>query len=100
APKRGDTSFVEMFDLAVDSVHLGASRYDPVTQILDLQHVHIGQGGIRLQPIRLRLANPPEFDLMARCGGLELEYRHGGWRGEAFGATSWRHVSVYRKRQP
>jgi hypothetical protein len=43
----------------------------------------------------LRLANAPEFDLMARIAGRRLRERWGGWSGETFGATSWRHVSVY-----
>ena len=47
-------------------------RYDPVTQILDENHVHISADGIRLAPICLRLAYPPEFDLMARIAGLRL----------------------------
>jgi len=43
----------------------------------------------------LRLANPPEFDLMARIAGLRLRKRTGGWHGEPFTASSCRHVSVY-----
>jgi hypothetical protein len=50
---------------------------------------------VRLGPISLRLAHPPEFDLMARIAGLQLRQRWGGWRGEPFTAASWRHVSVY-----
>jgi hypothetical protein len=48
-----------------------------------------------LSPIRLRLAYPPEFDLMAQIAGLRLRERWGGWSGESYTATSWRHVSVY-----
>lgn len=48
-------------------------------------------------PIRLRLAHPPEFDLMARIAGLRLRDRWGGWNGEPYTATSWRHVSVYER---
>ncbi|GII56585.1 hypothetical protein Pth03_49740 [Planotetraspora thailandica] len=40
--------------------------YRPLTQILDENHVTIAAGGITFSPIRLRLAHPPEFDLMAR----------------------------------
>jgi hypothetical protein len=50
---------------------------------------------VRLGPISLRLAHPPEFDLMARIAGLQLRHRWGGWSGEPFTAASWRHVSVY-----
>jgi hypothetical protein len=34
---------------------------------------------------------------MARIGGLRLRERWGGWSGEPFTATSWRHVSVYER---
>ncbi len=98
APKRQEEGFIEVYDIELGSAHIGACRYDPVTQILDLQHIHIGQEGIRLGPIRLRLANPPEFDLMARCAGLTLDARYGGWQREPFNARSWRHVSVYKRR--
>jgi hypothetical protein len=79
----------------VDHVVLGVSHYDPVTQILDNNHVQISADGITLTPISLRLAHPPELDLMARLAGLRLRGRYGGWNGEPFTATSWRHVSVY-----
>ena len=78
---------------------LGACRYDPVTQVLDNNHVHISADGIFLAPISLRLAHPPEFDLMARIAGLRLRQRWGGWHGEPFTAASWRHVSVYELAQ-
>ena len=32
---------------------------------------------------------------MARIAGLRLHDRRGGWSGEPFAATSWRHISVY-----
>jgi hypothetical protein len=51
------------------AVEVGVSRYDPVTQILDVNHVPLGVDGLGLSPIRLRLASPPEFDLMARIAG-------------------------------
>jgi hypothetical protein len=34
---------------------------------------------------------------MARIAGLQLEARHGDWRGEPFTADSGAHVSVYRR---
>ena len=58
---------------------------------------HLADDGVGFNPIRLRLAYPPEFDLMARIGGLRLRDRWGGWHGEPFTATSWRHVSVYER---
>jgi SAM-dependent methyltransferase len=89
--------FVDVEDVGVGYVDLGVCRYDPVTQILDTNHVHIGSDGLVFSPIRLRLAHPPEFDLMARVAGFRLRERWGGWNGEPYTATSWRHVSVYER---
>jgi len=58
-----------------DQVGLDVFRYDPVTQILDANHVHLGTDGQSFMPIRLRLANPPEFDLVASIAGLRLRDR-------------------------
>jgi len=97
APTRPARQFVEPEQVGLDHVVLGVSHYDPVTQILDLNHVRIGAAGIVFGPIRLRLANPPEFDLMARIAGLRLRDRWAGWNEEPFTADSWRHVSVYER---
>ena len=95
APSRPGHQFVDAEHVAADHVVLDVGRYDPVTQLLDENHVRIGAAGIVLSPISLRLAHPPEFDLMARIAGLRLRERWGGWNGEPFTAASWRHVSVY-----
>jgi len=95
APARPGRQFVDAERVETDVVQLGVCRYDPVTQILDNNHVRISAEGITLSPIRLRLAHPPEFDLMARIAGLRLRGRWEGWNGEPFTAASWRHVSVY-----
>jgi SAM-dependent methyltransferase len=97
APSRPGFQFVDAERLAADAVTLDVGRYDAVTQVLDLNHVHITRDGVRLSPISLRLAHPPEFDLMATIAGLRLRQRWGGWNGEPFTATSWRHVSVYER---
>jgi SAM-dependent methyltransferase len=97
APSRPGHQFVDAEAVEVDHVTLDVCRYDPVTQILDENHVRIGTAGIVLSPIRLRLAHPPEFDLMARIAGLRLRDRWGGWNGQPYTATSWRHVSVYER---
>ena len=97
APMRPGHQFVDVERLTAREVGLGVCRYDPVTQVLDTNHVEISADGIRLSPISQRLANPPEFDLMARIAGLRLRHRAGGWSGEPFTATSWRHVSVYER---
>jgi SAM-dependent methyltransferase len=97
APSRPGHQFVDAEHVGVDHVVLDVCRYDPVTQILDENHVRIGADGFVFSPIRLRLAHPPEFDLMARIAGLRLRERWGGWNGEPFTAISWRHVSVYER---
>jgi hypothetical protein len=73
---------------------LDACRGDCDTAILDENHVHISADGLVLRPISLRLAYPPEFDLMARIAGLRLRERWAGWNREPYTATSWRHVSI------
>jgi SAM-dependent methyltransferase len=97
APTRPDHQFVDAERVEVDHVVLGVCQYDPVTQVLDENHVHISAEGVIMSPIRLRLAQPAEFDLMARLAGLRLRDRWGGWNGELFTAASWRHVSVYER---
>lgn len=97
APSRPGHQFVDAEYVAADEVVLDVCRYDPITQILDENHVRITANGIVLGPISLRLAHPPEFDLMARIAGLRLRERWGGWNGEPFTADSWRHVSVYER---
>jgi SAM-dependent methyltransferase len=98
APSRPGHQFVDAEQVETDEVVLGVSRYDPITQVLDINHVHIAADGVVLRPIRLRQAHPPELDLMARIAGLRLRRRWAGWNGEPFTATSWRHVSVYERR--
>jgi SAM-dependent methyltransferase len=100
APGRPGQQYVDPARIAADEVVIDVGRYDPVTQVLDLNHVHISAGGIVLGPICLRLAYPPEFDLMARIAGLRLRERWGGWNAEPFTATSWRHISVYERSDP
>jgi SAM-dependent methyltransferase len=97
APARPGHCYVDPADIAADHVVLDAGRYDPGTQILDLNHVRISAESIILDPIRLRLAPAPEFDLMARIAGLRLRERCGGWNGEPYTAASWRHISVYER---
>jgi len=79
------------------SVTLEVCQYDPVTQVLDKNHLQIGTDGVVLSPIRLRLAYPAEFDLMARIAGLRLRERWGGWNGEPFTGESRKHVSIWEK---
>ncbi len=97
APSRPGHQYADAEHIAAGHVVLDVCRYDPLTQILDENHVRISADGIILAPISLRLAYPPEFDLMARIAGLRLRERWGGWNGEPYTATSWRHVSVYER---
>lgn len=97
AAARSGRQFVDAEQVGVDHVVLDVNRYDPLTQVLDENHVRIDAGGITLGPISVRLAAPPELDLMARIAGLRLRDRWGGWDGEPFTAASARHVSVYER---
>jgi SAM-dependent methyltransferase len=97
APSRPGHQFVDVDRVGVDHVGLDVCRYDPLSQVLDKTHVRIDSDSIAFDPISLRLAPPPEFDLMARIAGLRLRHRWGGWNDEPFDAASWRHVSVYER---
>ncbi len=97
APSRTGHQYVDPELIGIDHVVLDVCRYDPVSQVLDENHVRISSDGIVFGPIRVRLAHPPEFDLMARIAGLRLRDRWAGWDEEPFTATSWRHVSVYER---
>lgn len=87
--------YVDAESVEVDHVVLDVCRYDPVTQILDENHVRLDKAGIRLRPISCRLAWPAELDLMARFAGKRLRQRWGGWQREPFVAGSVRHISLY-----
>ncbi|MEJ7741278.1 MAG: class I SAM-dependent methyltransferase [Nocardioidaceae bacterium] len=89
--------FVDVEHLTDGEVVLDVNRYDPVTQILDENHVSLTNNGVRLGPISCRLIWPSEMDLMARIAGLRLADRWGGWNAEPFTAASRRHVSVYAR---
>ena len=87
--------FVDAEYVGNDAVVLDVNRYDPVTQILEENHVRLSKDGIRMGPICQRIAFPSELDLMARIAGLRLLSRTGGWSREPYTADSGRHVSVY-----
>ena len=78
-----------------DRVILETSRHDPVEQRIDSFGIVLAEGGLRMIPIHLRYAWPPELDLMARLAGLRLRERWGGWDRRPFDSTSKKHVSVY-----
>ena len=88
---------VEALRVGNDHVILGMSRHDPVEQRVESNHLVVSEAGVKTYPVRLRYAWPSELDLMARLAGLRLRERWGGWRREAFTASSVRHVSVYER---
>jgi SAM-dependent methyltransferase len=80
-----------------NSVVLEVSRHDAAEQRTNSMHVVIEEHRVRMYPVQIRYAYPPELDLMARLAGLRLRARWGGWRGEPFTGASERHVSVYEE---
>lgn len=54
-------------------------------------------GALRHDIGHFRYLWPNECDLMATLAGLELESRFEDWHGRGFGASSSKHVSVWRK---
>lgn len=92
-----DHQYVNAEHVGKERVVLDVCQFDPVTQLLNENHVTFSQAGIRLGPIVTRLIHPSEMDLMARLAGLRLTDRWAGWYQEPFTADSRRHVSVYAR---
>lgn len=92
----GEQAYARPERVEADAVTVDVCSYDPVTQILDENHVRIAADGIRFGPISCRLAWPSELDLMARIAGLELADRWGGWHRQPYTGRD-QHVSVYRR---
>ncbi len=91
----GNSDYVHAEQVGMDAVVLDVARYDPVTQLLEENHVHLGVNGITFFPIVARLITPGEMDLMARMAGLHLVERYATWERTIFDAQSTAHVSVY-----
>lgn len=94
----GVDQYVEAGAVGARGVRIETVRFDRSTQRVDKCHVHLGAGGIRLDPLALRYVWPSELDLMARLAGLRLRTRDGGWSGEPFDGRALRHVSIYEPR--
>jgi SAM-dependent methyltransferase len=88
---------VRLLHMTDDRVGIRAFQHDPVRQKLKSRHVVFNESGVRLFPVEVRYAWPPELDLMARLAGLRLRERWGDWRRGEFGAKSEKHVSVYER---
>lgn len=93
APDQSD--YVHAEYVGMDRVGFDVARYDPVSQLLEENHVTITLDGIKMMPIVCRLITPGEMDLMARIAGLRLVQRYANWERSVFDATSKAHVSVY-----
>lgn len=91
---RGQT--VRARHVTVDEVRLEATQWDPLHQQIMGQHIALSEDGIRLFPVKLRLAWPAELDLMAQLAGLGLWQRWENWERAPFRASSQKHISVYR----
>lgn len=94
APDQAD--YVHAEHVGLDTVRFDLARYDPVTQLLEENHVSITPEGIKMMPIVARLITPGEMDLMARIAGMRLIQRFANWQRSVFDADSKAHVSVYR----
>lgn len=91
----GTSDYVHAEHVGTKAVVLDVARYDPVTQLLEENHIRLTANGITMQPIVCRLITPGEMDLMARLAGLRLVDRFADWQRSAFDARSIAHVSVY-----
>lgn len=78
-----------------ETVVLDVARYDPVTQLLEENHIQFTAQGTSMSPIVCRLITPGEMDLMARIAGMRLIQRFANWERSPFDANSKMHVSVY-----
>lgn len=91
----GASDYVHAEHVGAEAVVLDVARYDPVTQLLEENHIRLTPHGITMAPIVCRLITPGEMDLMARIAGLRLVERFANWQRSPFGAQSSAHVSVY-----
>lgn len=91
----GQPDYVHTESISLDTVTLDVARYDPVTQLLEENHVRLTTTGITMNPIVCRLITPGEMDLMARMAGLHLVARYASWQRTPFDIHSIAHISVY-----
>jgi SAM-dependent methyltransferase len=91
----GTSDYVHAEHVGTKTVVLDVARYDPVTQLLEENHIRLTANGITMQPIVCRLITPGEMDLMARIAGMRLVDRFANWQRSTFDSQSSMHVSVY-----
>jgi len=87
--------YVEPDAVELGGAQIGVWKHDPVTQVIEGQHIWMGEGGITVNPIVQRYAWPAEMDLMARLAGLRLVERWEDWERRTFTGRSSAHVSIY-----
>lgn len=97
SPEASARAAVEPRHIGVDEVVLTVSQSDPSAQTVRGQHIQLSEDGIRLRPWFLRWSTPAQLDAMAVAAGLQLEWRHAGWRHEPFEESSPTHVSCWRR---
>lgn len=93
SPDKSDYVHTEYIGQA--TVGLDVARYDPVTQLLEENHIRFTTQGITMSPIVCRLITPGEMDLMARIAGMRLVQRFANWQRSPFDINSKAHISIY-----
>jgi hypothetical protein len=84
---------VKTKQLDADKLCIEAVTTDPIEQVFAFQRGHIITERMKLVPLPMRYAYPPEINLLARLEGLRPKHR-----GKcAFTADNTFHVSVYEK---
>ena len=84
-------------DVGLDELRLSFGELQMAEQRVDAQHVVLRDGdAVRVLPVRLRFAFPPELDLMARLAGLRLRERWGSWDRTPFTGEG-KHISVWER---
>lgn len=91
----GKPDYVHAEHVGKETVGLDVARYDPVTQLLEENHIQFSAQGITMMPIVCRLITPGEMDLMARIAGMRLIQRFSNWQRSTFDIDSKMHVSMY-----
>lgn len=91
----GKADYVHTEYVGKETVTLDVARYDPVTQLLEENHLQFTVQGTTMFPIVCRLITPGEMDLMARIAGMRLIQRFANWKRSAFDIDSKAHVSIY-----
>ncbi len=97
APSRPGHQFVDAARVGVDHPMLDVCRYDPLSQVLDVNHVQIGSEGIIFAPDPTAHGPPAGVRPHGTHRRPSASQQVGGWNEEPFDSTSWRHISVYER---